>query len=123
MIDVSKIDEWEVAQKNMRVAKGVEMELRLEICTELAGDLPSGTHTFDIGIYKVKVANKLNYSIDKDIYLAIKDLLSEEEAESIRIKYELDMRNYKKSIQHEILDQAIVVKPGTPTLNLEILGE
>ena len=57
------IEDWRSWQDALQEAKKKEMELRIKICEALASDKDEGTHKFDIGNIKVKVAKKNNYKI------------------------------------------------------------
>lgn len=121
IVDKQALSNWVELKNKLARVKVEEMYARTEICEELALNLSSGIHNFDIDGSKVKVTNKVTITLDQEIYLEIKDQLPDEETDLVMIKYALKMKEYKLygetgSIQ---LDQAITIKPATPTLEVK----
>jgi hypothetical protein len=104
--------------------KDREMELRVKIADRLGKGLDPGTHNFIRDGFRVKLKLGLNYSLDQSAVheLIAEELLSDEELDAIRTKYELKLTDYKSLDNSETLDDAIIVKPAAPTLIIE-LGE
>lgn len=120
-----KIEEWTELQEQLKRVKKQEMDLRVDICSELAADKPVGTHNFDKGVYKVKVKIGENINIDDDLYFEMLPFMTAEEKECVKLKPNLKITEYKKLIQSEEyesgqLDNCITVTPATPTLEVKI---
>ncbi len=114
-----KLEEYRVMKEDLAQLKQDEMDLRVEIADEIGKGLDAGTHNFSkyAGL-KVKLVSKLAYSIDKNILEGI--VLSEEEAECIRWKPELNLTKFKQ-VDTDALDDAITIKPGAPTITVELV--
>lgn len=113
-----KLEEHRVMAADLKRLKADEMELRIDIAEQLSSDgLAAGTHNFAFEGLKVKLVSKLNYRIDKDILETLE--LTEEEAECIRWKPELNLTKYKME-EIDTLDEAIIVTTGAPTLTVEL---
>ena len=121
------IEDWRSWQDALQEAKKKEMELRIKICEALASDKDEGTHKFDIGNIKVKVAKKNNYKIDREQYALLCEAFTEEEKECVRLIPEVNMKDYRAYIKQsetddeinlDNLNECITVTPATPTLEI-----
>ncbi len=120
---------WQNAQKELEKVKAVELELRNEV---VAMCFPShkdeGTENVELGNgYKLKAVFKQNYTLDKekidDALTAIESMGPEGQFISERlVKFEpkLQVREYKEldSRFKVIVDEALTIKPGTPSLEI-----
>ena len=110
-------DQWLEANAKRKYYSELERKLRLEIVEPLIENVPTGTHNYKTKEgYVLKASKKVSVSIDKDGLAFIEDDLSDEEKDAIRWKPELDAKKYKELDDHDVLDQAIVVKPAMPSL-------
>jgi len=115
-----KLENYRIIKNKLAEVKEDEMELRLAIAEELSVDnLSAGTHNFDFTGLHVKLVTKLYKKIDKSILETLE--LSEEEAECIRWKPEIDARAYKNADDTDTLDEAVIVTNATPTLTVELV--
>ena len=114
-----KLEEYRVIKNDLATLKKDEMDLRIVIAEELSAEgLAAGTHNFDFPGMKVKIVSKLNYKIDKEILEGV--YLSEEEAECVRWKPEIDLKKYKQAEDTDSLDEAVIITTGVPTLTVEL---
>jgi len=123
-----KTADWIVLQEKLKSIKKQEMDLRVEICSELAADKPVGTHNFEKDGFKIKVKIGENINIDDDAYFNLRQDFTDEEKECVRLKPNLKISEYKKLTQAEgyvsgLLDECITVTPATPTLEVKIKDE
>ena len=115
-----KLEKQRLMKIELAELKAAEMELRIEICEELGkGKAANKVHHFE-GIAGLKVDFKLvlNYKINKTILETLE--LTEEEAECIIWTPTLSMTKFKQT-DIDVLDEAITIKSGAPTLTVELL--
>ena len=108
----------------LKVLKQDEMRLRIAIVENLTAGKPVGTHSFSLDGYIIKAKLGVSHSIDQAMIKEMieDDALSDEELDLLRVKYELKLGDYKKAGETDTLDDAIIVKPAAPTLEI-VLGE
>ena len=118
---LEKLEQYRLLKEELSDVKKREMELRVELADELSKEgLAAGTHNFnEFDGFKVKLVKKLNYNIDKLVLETLE--LNEEEAECIRWKPELALKNYKSADDTSNLDQAIIITDGAPTLEVNLV--
>jgi hypothetical protein len=117
-------DEWLEANAKRKYYVELEKKLRLDIVEPLIESLPVGTHTFTTEDgYVIKPVKRVSVSFDKELLEFVTDELSDEEKDAIRWKPELDARKYKALDDHDVLDQAIIVKPAMPGLTITHIDE
>lgn len=125
MITADMIEELRAMAAQLKDLKVREMALRREIAAELGDGLDPGTHTITRDGFKIKLKLGLSYGIDQDElkFLIDENMLTDEEMDLLRIKYDLRLADYKKAdINTDTLDDVIIVKPAAPTLDIT-LGE
>ena len=116
-------DDFIEAQTQLKYWKDKEAELRTKICTTVLEGKSVGTHNITKGKYKLKAVKKISYVLDPEMIDALWDDLSEEEKDSIKYSPKLLLNEYKELEDHEVLDQAITIKPAMPTLTIEYVEE
>lgn len=124
-IDLELLEAHRVAAIGLKEFKAEELRLRNEITDQLLEGADPGTHNFKFGGYIVKTVKKLNYSFDRETLdqLIEDDQLSLDELSLIRWSPDLKLGEYKKAeFDIEGIDEALVVKPALPTLEIK-LGE
>lgn len=122
---IAKLQDWQDAKRRAEIAKKQEMSLRKE-CLALAfpgGDI--GTNTMDLEAgWKLKGTYKLNYSFDETALDPVLARMREQFQLStdalVRVKREPVMNAIKKLTEEQrlALEEALITKPGTPTLEL-----
>ena len=113
------LEKYRAMKIELAALKATEMELRIELCDELGEGKAAGTHNFDeYQGFAVKMVSKLSYTVNKTILETID--LTEEEAECIRWKPELNLAKFKMS-ETDNLDEAVTIKTGAPTLTVELV--
>lgn len=118
---VKKFDEWMEAKSKFDHYKSLENKLRKEICDHLLEGKITGTHNFDdFPGYRVKAVKKVSHSIDNDVLSFIYDEMTKEEQECIDFKPNLSISKYKKLEDHSVIDDAIIVKPAMPSLEIKV---
>ena len=116
-----KFAAWMEAKAKFDHYKSLENKLRIEICDELLENKTTGTHNFtDFDGYRVKAVKKVSHNIDKEVLGFIYDEMSAEEQEAINFKPELSVSKYKKLEDHSVIDNAIIVKPAMPSLDIKL---
>jgi len=114
-----KLEEYRVMKADLATLKAEEMALRVNIVEELSKDaMAKGVHDFSFPGMAVKVKIGLYYKIDKGVLETLS--LTEEEAECIRWKPELNQNAYKEA-ETDTLDDAIIVTNSAPTLTVELV--
>lgn len=123
---------WKNAKDALETAKAVELALRQQVIdVEFSGHKEEGTETHNLGEgWKVKAVFKLNYTVDKetidDALTAIEETGPEGKfiaGRLIKFKPELAVSEYRLLCDEHpefkrIVDAALTIKPGTPSLEL-----
>lgn len=124
MITYEMLEDQRTMAIELKELKEREMDLRRKIADELGGDNGPGTYKSSQDGFNIVLKLGVSYSLDQEelVDLMDRDLLTDEELELIRTKYDLKLADYKKSGNTETLDDVIIVKPSAPTL-LVTLGE
>lgn len=125
-LDPNLLEFHRLAAIALKEAKAHELELRSQITDVLLEGRDTGTHNFELHGMKVKAVKGLNYKLDDELIQEFidNDELSEWELELIRIKYDLKLGPYKTAtFPMDVLDQALVVKPSLPTLDISLVKE
>lgn len=124
MITYEMLEDQRTMAIELKELKEKEMDLRRKIADELGGDNGPGTYKSSQDGFNIVLKLGVSYSLDQEelVDLMDRDLLTDEELELIRTKYDLKLADYKKSGNTETLDDVIIVKPSAPTL-LVTLGE
>ena len=113
--------QWQNAKDQLDKWKKLEHDLRVEICDQLLFGKEYGTHKRDFEGYRLTAIRVANYSLDQkginDLYTG--GLLTAEEENLIKVKYELSISNYKKAnFDTSKIDSLITLKDGLPQLSL-----
>jgi hypothetical protein len=118
------LNDWYVMQKQMAKLRVSEMFLRKKIFAALFPDPHEGTNSFDLGDgYVVKGVYSITRDVDAGTLQNCADLLRQN---GIRVD---DLVNYKPSLakanynrlteeQKQMFDQVLIVKPGSPSLEI-----
>lgn len=114
-----KLENYIKAKDALTAAKKLEAELRLGITDELLKGKGEGTHTFDVTGFKVKAVQRMNYKVDEDELDLIWEDLDQAEQDLIRFKPSLKLKEYKEMPGTLVLNNAITVTPGMPTLEVK----
>ena len=114
--------EWHELHLRQKQLKDDEMELRLKLVGHFFPTPDEGTNTVDLGNdWKVKDKHAINRKCDEASFEAVFEKLPEGSKDRlIKYKPELVLKEYRKLPLREqkIFDQALIIKPGTPTLTL-----
>jgi len=122
----TKLTEWMALSKELARVKEEEITLRKDLFDYSFPAPKEGTQRVDLQeAWKLKGEYKLNRKIDEAPLDAILERLREEfkvdTSKLIKTKQELSVTEYKKLPKEaaDIMDQALVVSPGTPSLTVE----
>jgi len=116
---------WQGAKILLDDARAREIELRKQICGHLLNNATPGTHNFVIGQYNpicVKATRKITHHLDQQPLLDLYEQgqLTAEEENLLRLKLELNLREYKKTDQaiRARIDEHITTYDAMPTLEI-----
>ncbi len=117
-----KLAQWHELTQQLEQVKAKELKLRNELFGQFYPSPNEGTNTVDLpDDWKLKGVYKLNRNIDEAV-LPITLSKMKEGAEDRLIKYkpELVLKNYRtlEEEQKKILESALIIKPGTPSMKL-----
>ena len=118
-MNANKLENYMKAKDALKAAKEKEAVLRLEITDELLKGTSEGTHNFTIDGLKVKAVNRMTYKLDEDELELIWDDLPEAEADLIRMKPTLKLKDYKEMYGDLMINNAITVSPAMPSLEVK----
>lgn len=129
------LSEWQSLTTWLSQAKEREMALRLKLAHHFFADkilangaLPEGTMNLVDGGFKIKVVGKMNRTVLEEVRAAATEeakLTAEESKSLFKLEASLSLSAYKalSDEKKKIIDKAIVVKPGSPTLEIEPVTE
>lgn len=120
---MSKLEDYRIMKANLAALKAAEMELRVDICSELdIESLSAGTYNFEWAESGLagKMAKKLNYKIDAGLLEEVKDILTEDEKDCIKWTPTIRLGEYKKLADSDNLDIIITVTNAAPTLEITL---
>lgn len=121
---LAKLSEWQGVATHLATLKAREMELRKELFAFAFPSPLEGTNKVDLPAgWLLKGVYKLDRSVDEAAFNAIKDQLRAININPdplVRLKPELAVRDYKalSDQARAIVDQALIIKPGAPSLEL-----
>jgi len=121
---LAKLSEWQGVANHLATLKAREMELRKELFAFAFPNPLEGTNKVDLPEgWLLKGVYKLDRSVDEAAFNAIKDQLRAINVNPdplVRLKPELAVRDYKALSDQArgIMDQALIIKPGAPSLEL-----
>jgi len=118
-IDKDIIEAWLLASTELRHAKALELALRVGICEEVLGGNIKGTHHLIVSNLDLAATAKLNTKVDTEQLDSIWSDLTPEDKDAIVYKPSLVAKEYKKLGPESKLHQALITKPGTPTLKVK----
>jgi hypothetical protein len=116
----TKLEKWMLLSSSLKRIKDEEMTLRREICEEIfAGEVGEFRKKAEYDGRTVTAISTVNRSVDKAVLSSIWEDLSEAEQDAINFKPEISVSKYKKLEGKLLLNEAITVKPGAPTLEVK----
>jgi hypothetical protein len=117
-----KLEEWLTVSNQLKQLKDKEIKLRREICLELfEGKQGAFKHNQTFGILDVSAESKINRKIDLVTVNALYENLTNSEKACLRVKYELNMTQYKSLPEDSQLHEAVTETPSpTPVLKVTI---
>ena len=119
---LNMIVEWNYLNDQIKALKDKEMTLRTKLADFYFPTPKEGTNTTDLPDgWKLKGKFQYYRNIDKAALPAVLEKLPEgTEDKVINYKPELKLRDYKNLLEDhkKIFDEALVIKPGTPSLEL-----
>jgi hypothetical protein len=120
----SKLGEWNTLTAQLTSLKDQEAKLRKEIFDAAFPTPTEGTNTLDLPEgWKLKGTHKLSRSVDESALPAVLEQLRKKKVDTeplIKYKPELSISAFRKmNPDHaHILGQALVIKPGMPSMEL-----
>lgn len=115
----------EKARKDIMPVVEEERRLRQEVILATWGDKPKeGTNTLELGAgYKLKAVIKIERKVDEAVLPAVKERMKELKLRPDMLfvdKPQLDLKVYRQltAEQQKVVDEALVIKPSAPTLEL-----
>jgi len=122
---MNKLQKWSQLQKQLKVLKEEEMDLRRELCTGIIADSPlsNGRVTVKgtVGELAYTASQALGYNIDQSVLSTIWNSLSPEEKEAIVYKPNLGLAKYRKLGEDSLLHEAVTARLSAPTLKVEVI--
>lgn len=125
--DMNDLFKWYELRKQIEAFKAVttqEMFLRKKIAAALFPNPEEGVNKFELaGGYVLKYGHTLERKIDEGALAALTDKFEElniSKDDLIRLKPELEKKAYNKlsDEQRKVFDLALVIKPGSPTMEI-----
>lgn len=116
MTITDRLNRYYDIKQQIKSLKNIEADLNHKLAIELGGSF-EGTTNKTVDDMKIKIVHKMNYSIDSEELEKILGILSEEELSCIQNKPHLLLNRYKE-IDHEALDQCLIVKPAKPVIEI-----
>lgn len=122
-----KIMVWNNNSVELKRLKTLEMCQRKELIDAAYADQKLGTNTLDLGAgYKLKATIKMTTSLDESsLGLILPEIPKEVQDAILKYKPSLVMKEYNKLSGKvlELVNEAIVTKPSSPSLELVIPKE
>lgn len=134
VLTAADLFEWYSLQEQLKVIKAKEMTLRLKIFKVLVPNPNEGTNTVKLDELDIMKATptgfvlKATHTIDRKLDLAAATVLAKQFAEEkinaellIVPKYELSISQYRTLTKEQmhLFDQCLVIKPGSPSLEIK----
>ena len=117
-IDIDFIDDWAALKAQLQAVKNKEMKQRREIISFLLKGKETGRvkkELFGLNLH-AEIPPKL--TIDADVLQSNWESLSQEEKNVIKFTPSVQKRLYNKLENRSTLDEAVIVKPGSPVLKI-----
>jgi len=121
-----KLEEYMLIKEALSSIKKQELNLRLEILEEFFPAATGGTFNEEVGEFKIKGVFRNNVTIDADAYFDYEEQMSDAERCCVKMKPSIIAANFKDLDSHEstgLLEDCITVKPGLPSLTIELETE
>jgi len=113
-------EEWLDVKKDLAEAKKRELTLRNDIIESLNNDNQlTGSLKLEEDGYKIAIGFVIRNAIDEPVLNTIYEGLSEQEKNCIKFKPGLVAKEMKELEGNESIWEAIISKPGQPTLKIE----
>jgi len=116
---MDRYKEWYKLSLELKILKEKEAALRRELCAEqFNGLVGSFKAVYDTVAYEVTCTSRITRSLDKTVYMAIEDELSDLEKECVKHTPSLVATAYKHLPEDSLLHSAVTEKPAMPTMKL-----
>lgn len=110
---------WQRLVNKLADTKAAELAMRLKIAESILDGKVKGSKTTVIGKYKMTATAKVNTKISREELQSMWKALLPEERQAVKFDPSLIAAEYKKLPNDSILNNAITVKPGTPSLEIK----
>lgn len=125
------VSQWYTAREALKQAKATELKLRNAVCEIYFTDPTEGTNTYVVADNRIektelKCKHVINRKVDQSMLQIVADNL-QEHAPSVCMqdllvyKPDLDLKAYRNLSENEraIFDECLIIKEGTPGLELK----
>jgi hypothetical protein len=121
-VDTVKLEEWYKLSKKLKDVRAKELALRKEVFASFFPVPVEGTNKVDLADgYTLKATYTIIRSVDEAALSAVLEKLGEGSRDRlIKVKVELNLRAYRKlsSPHQNIMDDALVIKPGSSSMEI-----
>jgi len=120
------LEDWYRISQELKTLKQIELDMRRELFMEYFADPVEGTNVVDIdGGWQLVGGYPFTRTIDPAALDAVIEQLGNTLDNVVVFKPSLSVTGYRKLDDDArlILDQALVIKPGTPTLTIRKKGK
>lgn len=121
---LDKLKDWTEASEQLAIWKAKEISLRNELFEEGFKDPEEGVNDLELpGGWVLKATHKINRTLDEaSLPAALEKLAAHGGKPDLVVKWkpDLSVSEYRKltEAQAQILEEAMTIKPGTPSLKL-----
>ncbi len=106
---------------SLKELKEAELKIRKYLCEVVfSGQQGELSAKFETKNFSFEAKSVVNRSVDVGVLASINSDLTEEEASIIRYKPSLDLRKYRALPATSLLQEAVIIKPGTPQLKVKM---
>ncbi len=121
-METEKLSEWYRISEDLKILKSRERELRIEVFNCYFPNPEEGSSTRNLGGgYKLRCQYKLNRNIDLDLLAVLSEKLDETVRKGLtNTKVSLNLNTYRRlsSSDRQIVDNALIIKPGAPSIEI-----
>lgn len=123
-MDFTKLEQWRKCALELSRIKDEEMKLRKEIFAAAFTSPIEGTNKHELmDGWQLKATYPFNRALDQSKCEAVfKELKKQKLGDLIKVKYELNVTDYKKLAEDDltkaVLDAIMTTKPGAPALEI-----
>ena len=123
-----KVEEWKEAKAELDRFKRLEMKLRKELFAEVFPTPKEGTNKTELAGFAFKGVHKLNYTLEEALVPNVRSALQKLNVNPDTI-FKVKVNLIKKGFENltgqakEILEEAVTVKAGSPTLTIVEIEE